>query len=165
MKTNFGVWASLILVGTPLTLKAQTDLDIDFRYIAIIEGQCLKLTVNGDDFTPSCSNKLLNIDYGNGRVSFMTFVADEWLGSFTGTQSEQTSLSSYRLLLDGFNKTFDEGEGITTAHEDVVGTCVMSGNVDREPARFTCLAENNSISIQLEFISNGKKPDVEYGHP
>jgi hypothetical protein len=162
MKTSLSIFgiAAATLIGAAPALAQEAQI----RYMAVFEGQCQKLSVGGTDLTASCKGALFNIDYGNGRVSFMA-ATDNALYSFTGTRSEQPDLRSYRLWLDGVNHTeatSNETEP-EVLHEELTGTCEANGDPTKEPTTFTCTGENDTTQFVLEFVSNGNPPEVVYG--
>lgn len=142
--------------------------DTSYRYVAIIPGRCERLEVAGRELTDDCSSKLVNIDFGNGRVAFV-FLTSGPNGavttSFSGQASAQPSLGSYRLELDEIVTMRSAGDGPpAVAAAPTRGTCVMQGDPLREPATFTCTGTGARPQAQATFRSEGA-PAVYAGSP
>src|SRR6185436_552852 len=78
-----------------------------FRYLAVITGDCDSLVV-ADHTMPECADKLLNVDFGNGRVAFL-FSGREGenhvVTTFSGGVSKQPDARAYRLTIDRMSTT------------------------------------------------------------
>ncbi len=75
----------------------------NYRYYAVMDGKCEDLVVDENHHERTCVDKLVNVDFGDGRVSF-TFGAATGDGlvttEFKGGESFQSSTRSYVLYVD-----------------------------------------------------------------
>ena len=138
---------------------AETEPDRDYRYLAVIAGACDRLVV-GDREVPSCADKLVNVDFGNGRVAFMFTgrVGDTAvITTFSGGASEQPGARTYHLAIDRMSTTT---VGADTAPATVVvattGDCTMAGDPTKEETRFECRARSDGKETLARFRTTGK---------
>lgn len=139
--------------------EAATSDGPPYRYLAVIAGDCEQLVLAGRDRTAGCADKLVNIDFGNGRVAFV-FTSPSERGAivttFLGRSSVQKDLRSYRLDIDEISTTTTDAEGQPeSAVEAAAGQCAMVGDPTRERARFECTADRGSIRTVATFLSAG----------
>jgi hypothetical protein len=150
--------ATLLVVSLTSSIQATTG---DGRgYYAVLDGRCEQLIADDKDVTPVCGDKLVNVDLGNGRVSF-AFTSTTGGGSlvtaFTGGRSYQSSMGSYTLYVDEVATTdAANGRKRQVAHEAVEGMCTMAGDPMNESALFECWAENSNIHTRGVFRSQGR---------
>lgn len=137
-----------------------------YRYVAIIPGDCERLILAGRDRTVGCRDKLVNVDFGDGRVAFV-FTSPSESGlvvtTFLGRASVQNDLRSYRLEVDEISTTtIDAAGNPANVVVSAAGHCVMSGDPTQERARFECTAERPSGATAATFLSAGE-PTVYAG--
>jgi hypothetical protein len=150
----------------PAVATAATAKEQPYRYLAVIGGECEQLTLAGSDDTAGCSDKLVNVDFGDGRVAFV-FTSPSARGAvattFLGQASAQKDLRSYRLEVDEISTaTTDAAGNPATVVESATGHCMMTGDPTQERARFECTAERPSGSTAATFLSVGE-PTVYVG--
>ena len=122
-------------------------------------GNCDRLVV-ADREVPVCADKLVNVDFGNGRVAFM-FTATDHEGhtvitTFSGGQSEQPDMRAYRLAVDRVSTTTvgpDRVPATVVASAD--GMCTMRGDPTHEPASFECRVSDDGHDTAARFRSVG----------
>lgn len=117
--------------------------DLDYRYLAVLEGDCDELVV-GDHAVPACVGKLVNVDFGNGRVAFM-FTGREGdttvITTFSGGVSAQPRARTYELAIDRMSTTtVDPSSLAATVVVETRGACTMQGDPTHEQSRFECRA-------------------------
>ena len=146
---------------------AETEPDRDYRYLAVIAGACDRLVV-GDREVPICADKLVNVDFGNGRVAFMFTgrVGDTTvITTFSGGASEQPGARTYHLAIDRMSTTT---VGADTAPATVVvateGDCTMAGDPTREETRFECHARSDGKET-LRALSDDRQAGGLRGDP
>ncbi|PHV63745.1 hypothetical protein [Cyanobacterium aponinum] len=146
---------ALLGISWANAVKAEADM----VYMAIIGGQCQKLTVLGNDFTSICRDKLINMSWNNGRVLYMvsTDTEDTILLSFSGGKSQQPRLERYTLFLD----TLRIADGEDISEQGIIGTCEMWGDLLKEKALHKCVAQNvDGGEIIFEFQSDPNQIEV-----
>lgn len=130
-----------------------------YRYVAVIAGDCERLVLSGDDHTSGCSDRLVNVDFGDGRVAFV-FTTPSARGAivttFLGRTSTQGDLRTYRLDVDEVTTTTTDAAGDpTNVVESAAGHCAMTGDPTHERARFECEADRPSGRTAATFLSTG----------
>lgn len=140
--------------------------DASFRYLAVLSGACDGLTV-ADHAVPECAGKLVNVDFGNGRVAFL-FTGREGdtnvVTTFSGGESKQPENRVYKLSVDRMSTTTVDPRGgmPVTVVSAVEGDCTMRGDPTREQTHFTCRVSHAGTSTSANFHSTGK-PEVYAG--
>jgi hypothetical protein len=141
----------------PAAASAQAD-DLDYRYLAVIEGDCDELVV-GDHALPACAGKLVNVDFGNGRVAFM-FTGQEGdttvVTTFSGGVSAQPHPRAYELTIDRMSTTtLGADRGAATVVVAAAGNCTMRGDPTHEQSRFECRVRNAGKETSARFRTSG----------
>jgi hypothetical protein len=141
--------------------------DGSFRYLAVITGDCDSLVV-ADHTLPECAGKLLNVDFGNGRVAFL-FSGREGenhvVTTFSGGVSQQSDARAYRLAIDRMSTTTVGAGGLpVTVVAAADGTCVMHGDPTHESTRFECRVHHAGTDTTATFRTVGH-PEVYAGTP
>ncbi len=136
-----------------------------FRYLAVLSGACDALVV-ADHAVPQCAGKLVNVDFGNGRVAFL-FTGREGdtsvVTTFSGGTSEQPESRVYRLTIDRMSTTrVDAGALPVTVIGAAEGTCTMRGDPTRESTSFECRVRHDGKDTTARFESVGA-PEVYAG--
>lgn len=139
--------------------------DASFRYLAVLSGACDGLTV-ADHAVPECAGKLVNVDFGNGRVAFL-FTGREGsrnvVTTFSGGASTQPERRVYRLAVDRMSTTTVDAEGLpVTVVSTVEGDCTMRGDPMHEATRFDCKVRHAGKDTTASFESSGT-PEVYAG--
>jgi hypothetical protein len=139
----------------------------NFRYLAVITGDCDSLVV-ADHTLPECADKLLNVDFGNGRVAFL-FSGREGenhvITTFSGGVSQQPDARAYRLTIDRMSTTTVGAGGLpVTVVAAAEGTCVMRGDPTHESTRFECRVHHAGTDTTATFRTVGH-PEVYAGTP
>jgi hypothetical protein len=151
----------------PDPAAANADGDGDFRYLAIISGDCDSLVV-ADHTMPECTDKLLNVDFGNGRVAFL-FSGREGsnhvITTFSGGVSKQPDARAYRLAIDRMSTTTIGAGGLpVTVVAAADGVCTMQGDPTHESTRFECSVHHAGTDTTASFRTAGT-PEVYAGRP
>ena len=152
-------------VAAEVAETATDAAEASFRYLAVLSGACDGLTV-ADHAVPECASKLVNVDFGNGRVAFL-FTGREGdknvVTTFSGGKSKQTERRGYRLAVDRVSTTTVDANGLpVTVVSSVDGDCTMKGDPTREHTRFTCRVTHAGKDTTASFESTGK-PEVYAG--
>lgn len=140
--------------------------DASFRYLAVLSGACDGLTV-ADHTVPECAGKLVNVDFGNGRVAFL-FTGREGdtnvVTTFSGGESTQPEKRVYELTVDRMSTTTVDPHGgmPVTVVSAVEGGCTMRGDPTSEHTRFECHVHHAGKDTSARFQSTGK-PEVYAG--
>ena len=137
-----------------------------YRYYAVMDGKCEDLVVAENKLNRTCVDKLVNVDFGDGRVSF-TFGAATDKGlvttEFNGGESFQLSRRSYILYVDALITTYAaDRSDRRIVSEPVKGVCTMDGDPTTERAVFKCWAGNEKAQTSALFRSQGR-PLVDHG--
>jgi hypothetical protein len=153
------------LVGLLVSLhsnvaNAALPTEQPYRYVAVMVGDCERLILAGRDQTAGCNGKLVNVDFGDGRVAFV-FTSPSASGpivtTFLGRASIQKDLRSYRLEVDEIaTTTIDAGGHPANIVESAAGYCTMIGDPTLERARFACAVERPSGATAATFLSAGE---------
>jgi len=147
----------LLLVSAPLGVAGASAPAEAYRYVAVIAGECERLVLSGDDHSNQCSDKLVNVDFGDGRVAFVFTTPSEHgavVTSFLGHASTQPDLRRYRLDVDEITTTTTDATGRPdSVVERAAGHCAMTGDPTREPARFECTADRPAGRTAATFVS------------
>ena len=150
---------AFLFATLPGMAAASAPADPTYRYVAVMEGECERLILADRDRTAGCGDKLVNVDYGDGRVAFaFTSPADHGIvvTTFLGRASAQEDLRNYRLDVDEISTTTTNAAGDpANIVESAAGHCVMTGDPTRERARFECTAERRSGRAVATFLSAG----------
>ena len=130
-----------------------------YRYLAVMTGSCDRFVV-ADREVPVCSDKLVNVDFGNGRVAFMFTATDEVghtvITTFSGGESEQPDMRAYRLAVDRVSTTTVGTDRVpTTVVASAAGVCTMRGDPTHEPASFDCRVSDDGHDTAARFRSVG----------
>ncbi len=138
---------------------------IDFRYLAVMKGACDGMVVS-DRRVPTCTGKLVNVDFGNGRVAFL-FTGETTEGTvitaFSGGFSKQHDRRAYHLNVDRMSTTTVGADQLAaTVVVQTEGTCTMEGDPTREETRFDCHVDNGGQETSARFRSAGT-PEVYAG--
>ncbi len=138
-----------------------------FRYLAVISGACDALVVD-DHTVPECADKLLNVDFGNGRVAFLFSGregATNVVTTFSGGVSSQPDERAYRLTIDRVSTTrlADDGRPVTVI-ANAEGLCTMQGDPTHESTRFECRVQHAGKDTTARFKTVGT-PEVYAGTP
>lgn len=153
-----GLTLVVLLAAVPPSRAEELGTVDTYRYLAVMTGACDRLVV-ADREVPICADKLVNVDFGNGRVAFM-FTATEngrtMITTFSGGQSEQPDARAYRLAIDRVSTTtVGDGSGAATVVAAADGACTMRGDPTHEPARFDCRVSNDGKDTTARFRSIG----------
>ncbi len=128
------------------------------RYLAVIPGDCERLVVADRELTTGCTDKLVNIDFGDGRVMFVfttPTAGGTVMTAFSGHASEQKDLRTYRLQVDEVTTTTaDTGGERATVATAASGHCDMQGDPLVERALFRCSADGTRRTV-ASFRSRG----------
>jgi hypothetical protein len=155
------------LVSGCLVASAQAKTADDYRYTAVLDGDCEKLILDDKDQTQRCASRLVNVDHGDGRVTFLVVAEfpDSVMTAFTGGSSHQASDRSYVLDVDQVVTIAEsEAEGdAKPVEKPAIGRCTMNGDPLHERAVFECTAETDSGRTSVAFRTRGT-PSVTYGN-
>jgi hypothetical protein len=139
-----GLWLVAAPLGSALAAVPTAEA---YKYVAVIAGECQRLVVAGADHSTECSDKLVNVDFGDGRVAFVFSTPSDHgtvITSFLGRSSTQQNLRTYRLDVDEITTTTTDAAGRPdNVVERAAGHCAMTGDPTRESARFECSAERS----------------------
>lgn len=152
------VGALAVAAAPSLALAATTEAQ-PYRYLAVLRGDCEQLILAGRDQSARCSDELVNVDFGDGRVAFM-FTAPAAHGTvvttFLGRASRQKDLRDYRLEIDALSTATTDATGrAAIVDEAAVGHCAMTGDPVRGRAQFECTVERTSGRTTARFLSAG----------
>ena len=157
--------------GVPAVPKADPAAAVDgdgaFRYLAVIRGACDSLVV-ADHTMPECADKLLNVDFGNGRVAFLFSGREgtnQVITTFSGGVSKQPDARAYRLTIDRMSTTTIGAGGLpVTVIASTEGLGTMQGDPTRESTRFECRVHHAGTDTTASFRTSGT-PEVYAGTP
>jgi hypothetical protein len=156
-----------ILVSGCLVASVQAKTPGDYRYTAVLEGDCEKLVLDGEDQTQRCASRLVNVDHGDGRVTFLVVAEfpDSVMTAFSGGSSHQSSDRSYVLDVDQVVTISETGTASETkpVEKPAIGRCTMDGDPLHERAVFECTAETADGRSHVAFRTRGT-PSVSYGN-
>jgi hypothetical protein len=153
-------WAVLVLsLGVFGSARADELGTVDeYRYLAVMSGNCDRFVV-ADQEVPVCADKLVNVDFGNGRVAFMFTATDQGrtvITTFSGGQSEQPDMRAYRLAVDRVSTTtVGQNQPPATVVAAAAGVCTMRGDPTHEPASFECRVSDDGHDTAARFRSVG----------
>ena len=151
-----GLFLALAPAGSTLAAVPAAEA---YRYVAVIAGECQRLVLAGADHSSECSDKLVNVDFGDGRVAFVFSTPSDHgtvITSFLGRSSTQQNLRTYRLDVDEITTTTTDTAGRPdNVVERAAGQCAMTGDPTREPARFECSVERSAGKTSATFVSAG----------
>lgn len=159
--------AALAVVVSPSLVQSATTDTEPYRYLAVMRGDCEQLVLAGRDQSATCSDQLVNVDFGDGRVAFV-FTSPAAHGTvvttFLGRASRQNGLRDYRLEVDAISTATTDGTGQPAIiDEAAVGHCAMKGDPVREPAHFECTVDRKAgRTTSARFVSAGA-PSVYAG--
>jgi len=143
----------------PTILHAAPGDGLSGLKMAMMKGACTQLIVGGKDLTGQCKPSLINNAYRSGRSSFMFGLGEDKMVSFFGVDSQ--AMGDQAIL------TVDE-IGVATGHSDgtaqrkahkVKGSCTYT-NPYAGPSRIHCAADGFDGHYAVEFVSDGRPPDV-----
>ncbi len=168
--TRMHRWAfvALLTVGIADGAPAADPIaaEDDYSYLAVISGACEQLVVDDRSVT-TCADKLVNVDFGNGRVAFMFSGRDGGttvVTTFSGGASEQPGARDYHLTVDRMSTTTVAPGSASPATVVVAaaGTCTMRGDPTHEQARFECRVKSAGKETVGRFRTSGS-PTVHAG--
>ncbi len=163
-------WAAVLLLTLGIANRAAagdpTAAEGDFSYLAVIAGACEQLVVDDRSVT-ACADKLVNVDFGNGRVAFMFSGRDgetSVVTTFSGGASEQPRARDYHLTVDRVSTTTLAPGAAAPAMVVVAatGTCTMRGDPTREQTHFECRVKSAGKETLGRFRTSGT-PTVHAG--
>lgn len=154
-------FAALLTIGIADGAPAADPIPAqdDFSYLAVIAGACEQLVADGRAVT-TCTDKLVNVDFGNGRVAFMfsgLHGGMPVITTFSGAASEQPAARDYHLTVDRLSTTtMAPGSGSpTTVVVAAVGACTMRGDPTHEQTRFECRVKSAGQETVGRFRTSG----------
>jgi hypothetical protein len=149
----YALAAGLLLLASPAL--AQTKVG-DAQMVSVT-GRCDKLVVGGKAMTETCSGKLLNVTYPDGRTGFYFVLADGRIVTFSGMDGANPTPDTDVVDLDKVIMTRKD----TPDKPDVLsatGTCRF-GNPMKGPMTISCegrLSKGGAFSAS--FTTDGKPP-------
>lgn len=154
----------LLLVACCL-VGANTHANVDETTTSILTGKCSSLTAFDKSVNKDfCSDKLLNIEYPNGRLGFYFTLgtdneADSTIISFSGYGSNQIKKDKNNVLqpIDYVHISKEGFDNSTKA----VGTCSFGNPYQNKPVTIDCKADTNIGKFAIKFITDGKVPESE----
>ena len=96
----FPAYSSLAAGLTLLATTAGAQTAVGDAQMVSVTGNCGKLLVEQQDLTASCSGKLLNVVYPDGRVAFYFVLEDGRIVSFSGMDGENPTPDTDVVHLD-----------------------------------------------------------------
>ena len=153
-------WAVVLTFAAVGSARADELGTVDgYRYLAVMSGDCERLVV-ADREVSVCADKLVNVDFGNGRVAFMFTATDDAgrtvITTFSGGQSEQPDMRAYRLAVDRLSTTTVGADRVpATVVAAANGVCTMHGDPTHEPASFECRVSDDGRDTAARFRSVG----------
>ena len=153
------IFVAAFLVG--ISTAALAD---NLTTFGTLTGRCTAVTAMDVSTAPTlCSNKLVNVEFPNGRVGFVftlqrTGDVKPTVISFFGNGSEQLHVDADTAVqpVDSVNFTFRNSTDRLVA----AGSCRFSNPYDGKPARVSCAADTNQGKFIGDFISNGVPPNM-----
>lgn len=142
--------------------EEQVNFSPELKSIKLVTGQCLKATINQEDVTEECQGTIAINTYKSGRTGFMVTLRGQsdnvLLISFSGIKEQRPSFKKYSLVLDQVTIAYGE----ETSKSSVNGSCSIQGNLTNEVSTIKCLVEESESRLEVQFRSDGKKPEVIY---
>ena len=131
--------------------------------VSTLTGKCISATAMNTRSDPRmCSNKVLNMEYPNGRIGF-TFVLTANDGSaavisFSGLGSKQIHKDKDHVTqpVDRIVFTFSG----STDNLKAAGSCSFANPYQGRPVKVSCTADTDQGTFSGEFLSNGVSPDI-----
>lgn len=155
---NARLWAStaiLVLAGASAPAEAAKKQKPRIAAIVSLSGQCEKLVMPQSDITKSCSGKVLNTVYSDGRSGFYFALEEGAILTFSGNGNvnpdPDTAVQPVDLILFNYKGEVDRAQA--------VGQCTF-GNPYKGPSRLICRATSPRGDFYGEFVSDGKPPKV-----
>jgi hypothetical protein len=131
--------------------------DLEINYVARIGGYCKQLVLAKKDITSVCQNYFTQMVLSNGRVIYMIPINEEkgLYINFSGGKDFQPRLERYTLLVD--TERLMKGADMVS-QVNVVGTCEMYGNPDRDETIHNCFVQDiDGGEIHFQFVSQPDK--------
>jgi hypothetical protein len=152
-------WALVVLLGAVGAARADELGTVDeYRYLAVMSGSCDRFVV-ADREMPVCADKLVNVDFGNGRVAFMFTATEDGrtvITTFSGGESQQPDVRAYRLVVDRVSTTTVGADRMpATVVAATAGICTMRGDPTHESASFECRVSDAGKDTAARFHSVG----------
>jgi hypothetical protein len=122
-----------------------------------LNGQCEKLVMPESDITSSCTGKVMNTVYNEGRSGFCFVLEDSAVLTFSGNgnvnpnPNPDTAVQPVDLILFNYKGDVDRTQA--------VGQCDFQ-NPYKGPSRLICRAGSSVGNFHAEFVSDGTQPHV-----
>lgn len=127
--------------------------------VVILDGQCEKLVMDGNDITNHCQSKTINAAYKNGNGSFQFLLEnDKGIISFFGQDSNSGGSDTAILTVTkvGLNLMM----GTPPTYSSASGRCVYT-NPFAGPAIVRCWAKMGGKIWEANFQHDGSEPAVK----
>ena len=144
------------LLALPLAASAQ-ELE-GAQYVFFESGKCSRLTVGGDDATPHCLGKMADVDYVDGRTTYMFFADKDLRIGFSGLRSQQSDVGdSVIQTIDKITMKMPGTDKFLTY--PAKGSCRFS-DPTKGPAPMICSATTAKGRFEADFLSGGEPMGV-----
>ena len=123
-----------------------------------MSGACTGTEAQGRDFSDQCSGLLANVEYSDGRISFVfqTTTTPVMTMSFSGQGRSQVH-EGPDVVVQPVDSTFVGVAAAGPDHVAVAGTCRFT-NPYAGPGIVSCSADGNLGHFAAEFRSDGRPP-------
>ena len=122
-----------------------------------VAGLCTKLTYRTTNLSATCSGKLVNIAYSDGRTSFL-FVSGHTVISFSGDGRQQFERQRIQFF-SPLDKVVFQSDGSTIGLR-AVGWCDFTDTNKGIPAPIHCVAETEDGRFEGSFLTDGTRPET-----
>lgn len=155
-------WQPSVLPIAGLALLCSTSLKAEttpYKYIALIDGSCQGVSINGHPLNGLCGQTLLNTLYVDGRTSFGFILNNKAVISFSGTHDSQPSPDHYHMDVNRLTVITSDQQGQPLAAS---GACDVFGDITQS-ARITCEAGTAGKDQYLVSFTTTAPPDIVMG--
>lgn len=155
-------WQPCLLPLAGLALLSATPLQaetVPYQYIALVEGDCQGVTINGHPLSGLCGQTLMNTLYTDGRTSFGFILNNKAVISFSGNSDSQPAPDHYHMDVDQLTVIAEAGSSQPQA---ATGYCDVLGDITKS-ARITCTAGTVNKDQYFMSFKTTAPPDIAYG--
>jgi hypothetical protein len=152
---RFGALLLLLFASLAAPAVAQTAP----KTAVFLRGTCEHLSIPAGDLTSTCKPSLVNMQYRDGRSSFMFSDGERSMISFSGARAAPDARAIQQLDHVSIATKGASG-GTDVSSEDATGTCDFGNVFAGASARITCTAKTKSGTLNAIFRTDGAKPDV-----
>jgi hypothetical protein len=130
----------------------------DIQQMVVVEGTCERLAFGGKDYTATCSTKLLQSIYDNGRVGFYVIYDDDHIVTFSGFDGAKPDADTQLHDIDGV--IFGKGDPNDVEAVPASGICSYA-NPTQGPTTIACQGvTKDDRAFLMVFRSDGSEPKI-----